>query len=168
MQPAAGATQSLEVQNCPGVDVERIDPAILALVHFLFTCQFEGMEFLALLCRRATEKQFAMFEQNIAVITFHGIATLCQSPDWKWGYHATLRYLVIFEALGVFTRLRRNRKTEIHIPLGVRQEPLNRAGLLQSLDDLQKKKPKKHEYKDKKLCTAHRSSAQSYRNLRTG
>ena len=106
---------------------------------------------MALLCRRATEKQFAMFEQNIAVITFHGIATLCQSPDWKWGYHATLRYLVIFEALGVFTRLRRNRKTEIHIPLGVRQEPLNRAGLLQSLDDLQKKKPKKHEYKDKKL-----------------
>lgn len=143
-----GVGQSLEVRP---VHVERIDPAVLQFICFLFPCQFEGMKFLALLCRRATEKQLAFYREPVAVVTFHGIAALCAEPDWPWGYHATLRYFIIFEALGILTRSRRNRITEVHIPLGMREEPLIREQLLQSLGDLQKKKPKKREYKDKKL-----------------
>ncbi len=147
-----GVELALEVQNRPhGVQVERIDPAILQLIAFLFPCQFEGMKFLALLCRRATEKQLAFYKEPVAVITFHGIAALCASPEWPWGYHATLRYFIIFQALGILTRARKNRITEVHIPLGIREEPLVRERLLQALGDLQKNKSKKHEYKDKKL-----------------
>ncbi len=145
-----GIDQSLEVQNRP-VHVERIDPAVLQFICFLFPCQFEGMKFLALLCRRAAEKQLAFYKEPVAVLTFHGIKVLCASPDWPWGYHATQRYFVIFQALGILVRLRRNRITEVHIPLGIREEPLNREQLLQSLENLQKQTPKKREYKDKKL-----------------
>jgi len=141
-------TPSLEVQNCSqGVLVERIDPLLLQWTYLLFPYQFEGLKFLALLCRQATEKQLAMFKEPVAIITFHGIAALCASPDWEWGYHATLRYFILFEALGVLIRLRRNRLTEIHIPLGVRKEPASREQLLQALEDLQQK----HRYKDKKV-----------------
>lgn len=151
VQPTEGVDQSLEGQNRPEVHVERIDPSILHFICFLFPCQFEGMKFLTLLCRRATEKQLAMFKEHVAVITFHGIATLCASPEWPWGYHATLRYFILFEALGILTRLRTHRTTEVRIPLGTRGEPLNREQLLKSLGDLQKNTPKKREYKDKKL-----------------
>ncbi len=148
-QPGVG--QSLEVQNRP-VPVERIDPAILQLIAFLFPCQpFEGMKFLALLCRRATEKQLAMFKEPVAVLTFHGIAALCAEPDWPWGYHATQRYFILFQALGVLIRRRRNRITEVLIPLGMREEPLTCEHLLEQLCNLQKKTSHTHEYKDKKL-----------------
>jgi len=135
--------QSMEVQNRPVVHVERIDPMILQLVSLLFPCQ--GLKLLALLCRRATEKQSAMFTESVAVISFHGISLLCQSPDWEWGYHATLRYFIILEALGIFVRFRSNRTTVIHIPLGQREKPPKRESLLKALADLRGK------YKDKKL-----------------
>jgi hypothetical protein len=64
-----GIDQSLEVQNRP-VHVERIDPAVLQFICFLFPCQFEGMKFLALLCRRAAEKQLAFYKEPVAVLTF--------------------------------------------------------------------------------------------------
>src|SRR5436309_6052296 len=126
-QPASSLQLSDE-----GVDVERIDAAVLNLVSWLLP---NLLHFLALLCRRAQEKQLTLFEevQSIGVITFHGAKDLCHNPawQWSWGYHATQRYLVILDALTVLSRTRSGGVTQVQIPLGPRT--LDKEAILSNL-----------------------------------
>lgn len=116
--------------------VERLDEHILHLLTRLFPePTLHGIEFLAHLCRRATEKQYSLFPGQtataVAVISCHGVPDLLAQPGWKWSRETTLIMLQALEALTVLTRLRRARRTEIHIPLGRR--PLNPSLLLARL-----------------------------------
>jgi hypothetical protein len=105
--------------------VERLAPQILHLVEMvLLDPTLRGIDFLAHLCRRAQVIQSPLFPDAgpmVAVVVCpHGIADLLQQPDWRWGREATLLLLQALEALLVLVRIRRNRATEIHLPLQAR------------------------------------------------
>lgn len=128
------AQQHSSLCDQEGIPKERVDPTVLRLVARLFPEQ--GLEMLALLCRRAVDKQYSLFqdqgEAHVAVITFHGILDLVTSPGWKWGPETTLKLLQVMEALTILVRFRRRGHSEIHIPLGSR--PLHQSQMLKNLE----------------------------------
>ena len=56
-----GIDEIYNTQESTGIPLERLDPAILWFLSWLFpTGPYRGVQFMALLCRRAQEKQLTL------------------------------------------------------------------------------------------------------------
>jgi hypothetical protein len=129
----------------PNDDVAYINPAIILLIDWLFPR--DGIKFLAFICRLAKAQQFGIQDKHMAIVMYHGTKELSSMPDCPLKYHAIFRYLVVFEALGIFQRYREHGMSIVRMALGDNEPLPTQQEMLQAIENLLHKDG----YKDKKL-----------------
>ncbi|GHO49373.1 hypothetical protein [Ktedonospora formicarum] len=122
-----------EIARQLGIPQERVHHSILEAVQKLFPSPMNGIEFLGLVLRYANVKQlslpnFAQGEKkNVAVITVKNIRALSKLIGWS--YDTTNKYVVLFCALGIFIKGRRQRQVELYFPLDSYNPPESLSAL---------------------------------------
>ncbi len=122
-------------ERCLGVEKERVDPAILALIHALFGER--GIEFLSKALSLAVIKQLSLPDlsdsfTDVAVIQAPNLRALAKAMGWC--YDTVDKYTLLFCAL-LFLRKSRSRRngTELYFPLGKYHLPESAATNLTKL-----------------------------------
>ncbi|GCE08887.1 hypothetical protein [Dictyobacter aurantiacus] len=122
---------------------ERVDPSTLKVIATLFPSG--GLEFLARLLQHATIKQATLpgigVREYVAVINARTLRALAKII--KWGYDTTHKYVSLFDALNLLSKVKDGKELKIVIHMGAYQAPKN----LQRLDKLiTKSRPKVQQF----------------------
>ncbi|GLV54675.1 hypothetical protein KDH_15220 [Dictyobacter sp. S3.2.2.5] len=136
--------QVLSTDAAQFTNYERVDPSTLKVISTLFPSG--GLEFLARLLQHATIKQATLpgigrFGEYVAVINARTLRALAKTI--KWGYDTTHKYVSLFDAVNLLSRVKDGKELKIVVHMGSYQSPKN----LQRLDKLiSKSRPKVQQF----------------------